>query len=64
MILQDLLMSYNPKYYLNLFDGYGLKKVKDLYAYDIQNIEMLKNEKIKRVAEIVKKRYRCKYKIC
>jgi len=52
-----LLTSYNPKYYLNLFDGYGLKKAKDLYAYDIQNVDMLKNEKIKRVAEIVRKRY-------
>ncbi|MCB0747397.1 MAG: GNAT family N-acetyltransferase [Ignavibacteriae bacterium] len=52
-----LLTSYNPKYYLNLFDGYGLKKAKDLYAYDIQNKEMIKNEKIRRVAEIVKSRY-------
>ena len=55
-----LLMSYNPKYYLDLFDGYGLKKVKDLYAYDIQNSEMQKNEKIKRVADIVKSRYKIK----
>ncbi|MCB9260049.1 MAG: hypothetical protein H6612_11930 [Ignavibacteriales bacterium] len=52
-----LLMSYNPKYYLELFDGYGFKKAKDLYAYDIQNKEMSKNEKIKRVSEIVKTRY-------
>ncbi len=52
-----LLMSYNPKYYLDLFDNYGLKKAKDLYAYDIENSEMIKNEKIKRVADIVKKRY-------
>ncbi len=52
-----LLMTYNPKYYLDLFDNYGLKKAKDLYAYDIQNSEMSKNEKIKRVAEIVRKRY-------
>lgn len=52
-----LLMSYNPEYYLKLFDGYGLKKAKDLFAYDIQNSEMKKNDKIKRVAEIVKKRY-------
>ena len=52
-----LLMSYNPKYYLDLFEGYGLRKIKDLYAYDIQNSEMIKNEKIKRVAELVKKRY-------
>lgn len=53
-----LLMSYNPKYYLDLFEGYGLKKVKDLYAYDIQNSEMQKNKKIKRVADLVKSRYK------
>jgi GNAT superfamily N-acetyltransferase len=52
-----ILMAYNPKYYLDLFDGYGLEKVKDLYAYSIQNSDMKKNEKIKRVADIVKKRY-------
>ena len=53
-----ILMAYNPKYYLNLFEGYGLRKVKDLYAYDIQNSEMQKNEKIKRVSELVKSRYK------
>lgn len=52
-----LMMAYNPKYYLDLYEEYGLRKVKDLFAYNIQNIEMLKNEKIKRVNEIVKKRY-------
>lgn len=52
-----LLMSYNPKYYNDLFDNYGLKKVKDLFAYNIQNSEMKKNEKIKRVSELVTKRY-------
>ncbi|MBK8946606.1 MAG: hypothetical protein IPM32_15225 [Ignavibacteriae bacterium] len=52
-----LLMPYNPKYYLNLYDNYGLKKAKDLYAYDIQNSEMKKNEKIKRVNDLVVQRY-------
>ncbi|MBK7106818.1 MAG: GNAT family N-acetyltransferase [Ignavibacteriae bacterium] len=52
-----LLMSYNPKYYLNLYDNYGMKKAKDLYAYDIQNSEMKKNEKIKRVNDLVIQRY-------
>lgn len=52
-----IMMSYNPKYYLSLFENYGLEKVKDLYAYQIINQEMSKNEKIKRVAELVKSRY-------
>lgn len=52
-----ILTAYNPKYYNDLYDNYGLKKIKDLYAYDIQNVEMNKNEKIARVAKIVKKRF-------
>jgi len=28
-----LMMTYNPEYYLNLFDNYGLEKTMDLYAY-------------------------------
>ncbi len=55
-----MLMAYSPKYYLELFENYGLKKVKDLYAYEIDNLEMNKNKKIKRVSDIVKKRYNLK----
>jgi hypothetical protein len=29
------MMSYNPKYYLNFVERYGMKKAKDLYAYFI-----------------------------
>jgi GNAT superfamily N-acetyltransferase len=55
-----LLMAYNPKYYNDLYEGYGLEKIKDLYAYDIQNSEMQKNEKIKRISDLVKDRYKIK----
>ncbi len=51
-----LMMSYNPKYYLELMDNYGLKKVKDLYAYRIDNKKLLQSEKLLRVAEIARKR--------
>jgi len=51
-----LMMSYNPKYYLDLMDNYGLKKAKDLYAYSIDNPNLLKSEKLVRVAEIARKR--------
>lgn len=51
-----LMMTYNPKYYLDLMDNYGLKKIKDLYAYRIDNKKLLKSEKLIRVADIVKKR--------
>jgi hypothetical protein len=28
-----ILMTYNPRYYQALYEGYGLSKVKDLHAY-------------------------------
>ncbi|MCX6149361.1 MAG: hypothetical protein NTX22_02420 [Ignavibacteriales bacterium] len=51
-----LLMTYNPQYYLDLCDNYGLKKVKDLYAYKISNDKIIKSEKLKRVSDIAAKR--------
>lgn len=51
-----LLMTYNPKYYLDLCDNYGLKKEKDLYAYKLENQKVMSSEKLKRVAELAAKR--------
>ncbi|HKI79472.1 MAG TPA: hypothetical protein VKA26_13100, partial [Ignavibacteriaceae bacterium] len=51
-----LLMTYNPKYYLDLCENYGLKKAKDLYAYKLENKKVMGSEKLKRVAEIARKR--------
>ncbi|MGE5400606.1 MAG: hypothetical protein ACM3S2_09395 [Ignavibacteriales bacterium] len=51
-----LLMPYNPKYYLDLCENYGLSKVKDLYAYKLENKKVLSSEKLKRVAELAAKR--------
>ncbi len=51
-----LMMTYNPKYYLDLMDNYGMQKAKDLYAYKIDNPKLLKSEKLIRVAEIAAKR--------
>ncbi len=53
-----LLMTYNPKYYLELCENYGFKKAKDLFAYKLENKKVIAQEKIKRVAEIARKRYR------
>ncbi len=55
-----LLMTYNPKYYLDLCDKYGLVKAKDLYAYKLENKKVMASEKVKRVAEIARKRYNLK----
>jgi len=53
-------MTYNPKYYLDLCDNYGLVKAKDLYAYKLENKKVIASEKVKRVAEIARKRYKLK----
>jgi len=51
-----ILMPYNPKYYLDLCENYGLKKAKDLYAYKLENKKVMASEKMKRVAELAQKR--------
>jgi hypothetical protein len=48
-------MSYNPKYYLEFVERFGMKKVKDLYAFAIE-VQREPPEKIVRVVEILKKR--------
>jgi hypothetical protein len=51
-----LMMTYNPPYYLDLCNNYGLAKIKDLYAYKLENKKVIGSEKLKRVAEIARKR--------
>ena len=55
-----LLMPYNPKYYIELCEKYGLKKAKDLYAWKIVYDKILASDKLKRGQEIVRKRYNLK----
>jgi hypothetical protein len=48
-------MTYNPKYYLDLVEQFGMKKVKDLYAYAIE-VQREPPPKLVRVVEILKAR--------
>jgi GNAT superfamily N-acetyltransferase len=50
-----ILMSYNPLYYGNLIEGYGLKKIKDLYAYYVERDTVL-TQRLERISNLVKKR--------
>ncbi len=50
-----ILMTYNPRYYLILLDGYGFKKAKDLYAYLLSQ-ETVYSDRLERANAIVKKR--------
>ncbi len=51
-----LMMTYNPKYYIDLMENYGLIKAKDLYAYKISQSEIRKSNKLARVSDIARKR--------
>lgn len=51
-----LLMSYNPPYYNDLCMNYGFTKAKDLFAYSIENKDMVQEKKIERIAEIARQR--------
>jgi len=50
-----LQMPYNPDYYVNLVEDFGLGKAHDLYAYYMEDIIPI-SDKIRRVAELVRKR--------
>ncbi len=52
-----ILMPYNPQYYLDLCENYGLKKAKDLYAY-LLNYENFRSEKLMRMVGFIKERYK------
>lgn len=55
-----LLMPYNPKYYLTLCEDYGMTKAKDLYAYKLENQKVMSSEKMKRVQQLARDRYKLK----
>lgn len=55
-----LLMTYNPKYYNDLCENYGMKKAKDLYAYKLQNHIVTGSEKLRRVQQLARDRYKFK----
>ena len=52
---QVILMTYNPKYYIDLIEGAGFKKEKDLYAYLLSQ-DTVYTEKFIRANDIVKRR--------
>jgi GNAT superfamily N-acetyltransferase len=46
-----VMMPYNPPYYAELLEVYGMKKAMDLYAYDIAADYFNHSNKLQRVAE-------------
>lgn len=53
-----VMMPYNPAYYVDLIERCGLKKAKDLYAYNLDEKFYQGEDKLKRVAERLKQRDR------
>lgn len=51
-----LMMTYNPPYYESLILNYGFQATKRLFAYKVDAKKAVENERLKRAAEIVKKR--------
>ncbi len=50
-----LMTSYNPAYYNELMEGWGMEKAKDLYAYNYTIIDKLP-EKVLRVASMAERK--------
>ncbi len=49
-----LMTPYNPPYYGDLMETYGMEKIKDLYAY-IYDVQETPPEKVMRVAAIAER---------
>lgn len=50
-----ILMTYNPRYYQDLYEGYGLIKVKDLHAYILDQNTFV-SDKMKRLVDLIRNR--------
>jgi hypothetical protein len=53
-----VMMTYNPPYYAELLESYGMAKAKDLYAYSIAESYFKHTNKLQRVAERLRKKDR------
>jgi hypothetical protein len=51
-----VMMVYNPPYYAGLIEGFGFKKAMDLYAYEVSEESFMATEKMRRVAERLRKK--------
>ncbi|MCP2606625.1 hypothetical protein NLC27_03630, partial [Candidatus Aminicenantes bacterium AC-708-I09] len=49
-----VMMTYNPKYYIDLYEDFGLKKIKELYAYWVDKDSVRITDKMKHALEKIK----------
>src|SRR5262249_7485477 len=50
-----VMMTYNPRYYSELLEVYGMTKAMDLYSYAIAEEYFIHSNKLQRVAERLRK---------
>lgn len=50
-----IMMTYNPPWYLDMLDGTGYKKAKDLFAYYLDS-DIMDYSRMSRVADLVRRR--------
>jgi GNAT superfamily N-acetyltransferase len=50
-----IMMTYNPRYYIDLIEGFGFQKAKDLLAYEITK-EVSLSDRLVRTVELIKQR--------
>ncbi len=56
------MMPYNPPYYIELIESYGFRKEKDLNGYKITDEGVVKVEKINRMVNAIRERYKIEIK--
>lgn len=55
-----ILMTYNPPYYNELCENYGMQKAKDLLAWKLENKKVMSSDKLERVQKLASERYKLK----
>jgi len=51
----SIMLPYNPPYYADLCERYGLKKVMDLYCYSLMK-DSMEHSRVDRLAELIRRR--------
>ena len=51
-----IMMTYNPEYYVDLYEGFGLKKIKELWAWYVDKYRLNLSQKMLKLVSQIEKR--------
>ncbi len=51
-----IMMTYNPEYYVDLYEGFGLKKIKELWAWYVDRYRLNLSQKMLKFVNQIEKR--------